>query len=643
VIPKQILDDREIRILLITDNEEDRALVTRLAAEVDRGTYSVEWIASFEDGADAIDAENYDVCLVDDLIGSRRGLDLIGQSPQPEQLIPFILLTDAEDRDLDSEALELGAADYLVRSKLDPDRLERSIRYAMGGAQTLSELISARRAADAATEAKTKFLANVSHDIRTPLNAIIGMTELVLREELTPTQRDSLDTVLVASESLMVLADRLVDVRKIELGQVDLEPAPFNIRDTIADVVRIFGLRASQKGVTLLVEVPTDTPEVIIADSARIQQVLIDLVSNALKCTEKGSVTVRVNDFDSDESAPRLNVEVEDTGVGIAADLQATIFDRSDKATTSTTGGTGLGVVRRIITAMNGTVWVKSKLGKGSGNATADATGSQGVVLVMASSPEDRKTAEAELEGGGFEPVVVGDVSAAAEIAENSARPLEAIVLDTAYKPFDIARALQDLAGGTTPVILVVPSGREGDEERCHEAGVKGYVRKPAEPGVLVDVVRASIAAAGAGDTNALIDSDTMGSSRPAMRILVVDDVATNLRLTARMLTERGHDVTAVRSGIEAVDAFEQSRYDVVLMDLQMPGLDGFDTTAAIRAEEVLLGIKRTPVIALTGHTTNDERESCRQAGMDGFLSKPVRPDALFAAVEQFGSLEVAA
>lgn len=656
MIPKQIFDDREIRILLITDNEEDRVLVTRLAAEVARGAYSVEWIGSYEEGAEAIDAENYDVCLVDDLIGSRRGLDLIGRSPQPEQLIPFILLTDAEDRDLDSEALELGAADYLVRSKLDPDRLERSIRYAMGGAQILSELTMARRAADAATEAKTKFLANVSHDIRTPLNTIMGMTDLVLREELTPTQRDSLETVLVASESLMVLADRLVDVRKIELGQIDLEPAPFNIRDTIADVVRIFGLRAGQKGITLRVEVPTDTPEIIIADAARIQQVLIDLVSNALKCTEKGSVTVRVNDSESNESAAQLEIEVEDTGVGIAADLQATIFDRSDKATTSTAGGTGLGVVRRIITAMNGGVWVKSKVGKGStfgftatvglpvsSDAAADTTGSQGAILVMASSPEDRKTAEAELEGGGFEPVIVGDVGAAAEIAENSTRPLEAIVLDTAYKPFDIARALQDLAGGHTPVILVVPGGREGDEERCQEAGVKGYVRKPAEPGVLVDVVRASIAASSAGETNTLIDSDTMGSSRPAMRILVVDDVATNLRLTARMLTERGHHVTAVRSGIEAVDAFEQSRYDVVLMDLQMPGLDGFDTTAAIRAEEVLLGINRTPVIALTGHTTNAERESCRQAGMDGFLSKPVRPDALFAAVEQFGNAEIAA
>ena len=309
---------------------------------------------------------------------------------------------------------------------------------------------------------------------------------------------------------------------------------------------------------------------------------------------------------------------------------------------------------------MGGEVSVSSRVGRGSrfsftiavevADGTAAGTPTPGadssVVLVMSSSPDDRRNLEADLLGGGLEPLIVGDIGAAADAASAAGKSelrLDAIVLDTAYKPFEIARTLMDLSGGTVPVTLTVPSGREGDEPRCREAGVKGYVGKPTAPGVLVDVVKATIAATRAGDTDTLFTADSLVSSRPSMNILVVDDVETNLVLTVRMLTERGHRAVAVRNGIEAIDAFEQSRFDAVLMDLQMPGLDGFDTTAAMRAEEVLQGIARTPIIALTGHTTTEERDRCVVAGMDGFLSKPVRPDALFAAVEQFAASAAAA
>jgi CheY-like chemotaxis protein len=260
----------------------------------------------------------------------------------------------------------------------------------------------------------------------------------------------------------------------------------------------------------------------------------------------------------------------------------------------------------------------------------------------MSSDPDERRSIEADLTGAGLEPLTVGDLGAAANaVAQNQS--LDAIVLDTAYKPFEIAATLMERAGGTTPVTVLVPGAREGDEPRCREAGVKGYVTKPAPPGVLVDVVKATIAASRAGDTDTLFTADSLVAGRASMNILVVDDVETNLALTVRMLTERGHTATAVRSGVEAIDAFEQAQFDVVLMDLQMPGLDGFDTTAALRAEEVLQGMTRTPIVALTGHTTKQERDRCVAAGMDGFLSKPVRPDALFAAVEQFVATAVAA
>ena len=198
------------------------------------------------------------------------------------------------------------------------------------------------------------------------------------------------------------------------------------------------------------------------------------------------------------------------------------------------------------------------------------------MVLVMASSPDDRRrNLETDLASGGLEPLMVGDIGAAANAAAaagQSESTLDAIVLDTAYKPFEMSQTLTELAGGSTPVTLMVPAGREGDERRCREAGVRGYVEKPADHGVLVDVVKATIAAARAGGVDAVVTADTLGASRPTMNILVVDDVETNLILTVRMLTERGHQAVAVRNGVEAIDAFEQSRFDAVLMDLQMPG-----------------------------------------------------------------------
>lgn len=660
MIPKQILDHRTIRVLLVSQDQADHTLVARLTTEFRYTDHAVDCAVSYDEGLEAIRAEDHDIYLVDSQLGNRTGLDLIAETQDQEHRAPIILLTQIADYDLDIEALDLGAADFVVKAHLDADRLERSIRHALVHSQTLCELVAAKDEADAATEAKTRFLANVSHDIRTPLNAIIGMTEIVLRDNLNPNQRESLETVLVASESLMDLADRLVDVDQIESGEIELEPAPFNVRDTVADVVRIFGLQAKQKGLEIGIDIPLSFPEMVIGDAARMQQVLIDLVSNALKFTERGHITVRFDDLEPQDDGATIRVEVEDTGAGIPSDLQASLFDRSERSTTAGSSGTGLGVAHRIITAMGGEIAVRSKVGKGStfvftahvglqesaGAEVLSHTAREGTVLVMSSSPDDRRAIENDLESGGFEALIVGDIGAAADTAASAAKTgqhLDAIVLDTAYKPFEIARTLMELAGGSTPVTLVVPSGREGDEPRCREAGVKGYVGKPTDPGVLVDVVKATVAASRAGDTDTLITSDSLGATRPSMKILVVDDVETNLVLTVRMLSERGHQAIPVRNGVEAIDAFEQERYDVVLMDLQMPGLDGFDATAAIRAEEVLQGIPRTPVVALTGHTTNEERERCVAAGMDGFLSKPVRPDALFAAVEQFAHSTAAA
>jgi two-component system, sensor histidine kinase and response regulator len=653
VIPRQILDDQPIRVLLVTPDAATHTSVAQLADQRRRGSYIVDWLDNYPASLQAIADEKHDVYLIHQHAGDHNGIDLVTEASRNGSTVPLIMLTDTADHDLGLEALEAGATDSLALDNIDAESLFRSIRHALVHAQTRAELIAARDEAEAATAEKTKFLSNLSHDLRTPLNAIIGMTEIVLRDQLTETHREALETVLIAGETLLDMADRLVDIPTIESGTIDLDPAPFNIRDALTDVVRIFGLQARQKDIFVGIDVPTSLPEVVTADEARFQQVLIDLVSNAIKFTERGTVTLAVTDLYEHDGSSYLRVSVEDNGAGIPADLQPKLFDRARRATTAS-GSTGLGVVHNIVTAMGGMITVNSKVGRGTRfdfeikvGTVDDAAGAArpgeaggGVVLVMSSDPEGRRTIESDLLGAGLEPLIVGDIGAAAEAVT---QPIDAIVLDTAYKPFEVATTLMERAGRVTPVTLLVPSAREGDEPRCREAGVKGYVEKPTPPGVLADVVKATIAATRAGDTNTLFTADSLLAGRPSMKILVVDDVETNLALTVRMLSERGHVATAVRSGIEAIDAFEQYSFDVVLMDLQMPGLDGFDTTAALRAEEVLRGITRTPIVALTGHTTTEERDRCVAAGMDGFLSKPVRPDALFAAVEQFISSAMAA
>ncbi len=655
MIPRQILNDQPIRVLLITPDAALHGTIGQLADQSQRASCTVDWVPSYQAGLDAVTAEDHDIYLVHQQLISHNGIDLVAEAIRMGSTVPLIVLTDTVDYDLDLEALEAGATDSLALDRLDADLLFRSIRHGLVHAQARSELIAARDEAEGATEAKTRFLTNFSHDVRTPLNAIIGMTEIVLRDQLTPTQREALETVLVAGEALLDLADRLVDVRNIENETIELDAGPFNLRDALADIVRIFGLQARQRDIYIGVDVPTSIPEVLTADAARLQQVLIDLVSNAVKFTERGTVTIAVTDLYEHDGSSFLRLSVEDTGAGIPQDLQTTLFERSIGATTSQ-GGTGLGVVHKIVTAMGGSISVHSKIGKGtrfdfeiqvgtvdeSSARSAVVAPSSGVVLVMSSDPDTRRTIEAELASAGMEPLTVADLGAAVDAVAQGQHP-DAIVLDTAYKPFEIAATLMERAGGATPVTLLVPAAREGDEPRCREAGVKGYVKKPAAPGVLADVVKATIAAARAGDTDTLFTPDSMVATRPSMRILVVDDVETNLVLTMRMLTERGHEAVAVRSGVEAIDVFEQSHFDAVLMDLQMPGLDGFDTTAALRAEEALQGLVRTPIVALTGHATKQERDRCIAAGMDGFLSKPVRPDALFAAVEQFVASALAA
>jgi two-component system sensor histidine kinase/response regulator len=647
VLPEQLLDGIPIHALLVAVDEDCRASLADLAARFRHSSCQVDWVADYEEGMALVKADQHDICLIHQNLGGHTGLELISQAAAAGVVAPLVLLAAADDPNLELEALESGAADWLIVGGIDAVQLERSLRHALLHGQHLTALRTAKQQADAATLAKSKFLATISHDIRTPLNVIVGNTELLLAGALAATQRESLEAIDVAADSLLTLVDDLLDVSRIEANQLELDRAPFSIRDVAADVVKVFARRAEQKGIDLRCVVPSGVPETLVGDASRLRQVLMSLVGNALKFTGHGHIEIRFRAETGTGQECVIHFDVEDTGIGIEPDAREEVF--SGAGDTAGTGrGIGLAMVRQIVTQMGGEVGVASKPGHGStfscsirlqlpevGAAprTSAATGSAAAttVLVVASTPEDRRTIGSALEVGGFTPIVVADAAAGVDaITAAQARevPVRAIVLDTAYKPFEIATLLTEEAGAGVPVTLVVPSGRRGDEPRCRESGVRGYLGKPAAPGELAAIVTATMDSA-AGDLvtrSSLRRNDTL-------RVLVVDDAATNLRLTEHMLTERGHDVTAVATGMEAIDQTRDATFDVILMDLEMPGLDGFETVAAIRSEETLKG-GHVRIVALTAHATSAEEARCRAAGMDGFLAKPVRPDALFAAVE---------
>jgi signal transduction histidine kinase/CheY-like chemotaxis protein len=526
--------------------------------------------------------------------------------------------------------------------------------------QATAALVHAKEAAEEANRAKSEFLANMSHEIRTPMNGIIGMTELALNTPLTAVQRDYLQTVHRSAELLLVVLNDVLDFSKIEAGKLHLESIEFSLRQMLDETLKPFALRAHEKQCELMVDLQSSVPDTLVGDPHRLRQVLVNLVSNAIKFTDRGEIVVRIERTRlREDDRVSLRFSVVDTGIGISPEKQAKIFrpfTQGDGSTTRQYGGTGLGlsICQQLVELMGGRLWVESEPQGGSAfHFVVTLPTSQRAVappfvpqrdelvdmsaLVVDDNATNRRILVELLSSWGMQAIATADGAGAARAVEAASRPLSIALIDmnmAGASGVEVAAELRQLKNCTATPMLLLTSADQPHDAASHPA-LNGFLVKPVGQHALLDAVCRVVGSRLTADQEPAAPAVTPTRSARRLRVLVAEDNPVNQRLAQHLLERRGHTPILAANGREALDLATHDQFDLVLMDLQMPEMDGFETTASIRARERHARAPRLPIIALTAHAMQGDRQRCLDADMDGYVAKPIKPVELFEVIDR--------
>lgn len=654
-----------MKVLLVEDNPADACLLRETLIDAGASRFSLTHVQCLADAESELKENRFDAVLLDLSLPDSRGLESIRRLAAVALNTPVVVLSGTDDESTAVSALREGAQDYLVKGQADGSLVVRALRYAVERKETQIQLQEARDFAERANRAKSEFLAAMSHDIRTPMNAILGVADLLAEGNLDEVQRNYVDVLKAAGDTLLGLIDDILDISKLEAGRVELVNREFDLQDVIHSVCEVVSVPAHERGLELVYDIFPDVPPHLIGDPTRLRQILINILGNSVKFTQQGEVVLRV--CSGRHESGRLYFTVQDTGEGIPPEMLENIFERY--VTTQPIAGQrqkgaglGLAIAKRLVELMNGQIEAASRIGVGTTmrfsalfdlpKGSQEAAASQWSlltskrVLLVDDNMSSREALQRGLEGRGAS-VSVSDTShEALELllrAAEKERPFELLLLDhslTDPDAFELVQTIRARQGCALRIVLMLPyQSSRIILKRFQPLGVSHYFTKPFR----IEQVQAAIQtaleepAAEASEARPLEILSTQPVSS-SLKVLLAEDCEDNQFLVRSFLKKTPYQLEIVGNGDEALNRIKQSAYDLVLLDIDMPVMDGLTATKAIRAWESEQGRTPTPIVALTAYAFGEDTDRSLAAGCDAHMTKPILKTRLLEAIEEYAS-----